>query len=228
MMPRDDENFSTLLPSELTPAPTPVQKPAAAKPKPPPPKSPEVTILSSDSVAEICSRISLNDRAKQAATMRSPLEFFDALVRLELFEDAIRVLAHTLPLRQAIGWACLSARQAHPSPAAAPIEAALAAVGEWVRNPSDEQRLTAGKAAEKAGLQTPAGRACVAVFLAGTGHDLPEPLRKRFKNMPAIGVTAALFAAAVWQGAEKKNDQFAWLLAEGRKIACGARPWESS
>jgi hypothetical protein len=233
MLPRDDEDFSTLHSSEFEPEPIPVLQrsppPNPPPPKPPPPKPPEVTILSMEPLAAICSRIQLSDRAQQAATTRAtPLEFFDSLVRIELFEDATRFLAHALPQCEAVGWAYFCARQVHSAPAAAPIEAALAAARAWVRNPENDERLAAGKAAEKAGLQTPAGRVAAAAFLSGPNYDLPIALRKVRKNTTAIGVSAAVLAAAVWNDAEKKTGRFVRFLAEGRRIACGARPLDDA
>ena len=43
-------------------------------------------------------------------------------------------------------------------------------------------------------------------------------------SLTAIAVTAAILSAVVWKEAEKKPERFARFLAEGRRIACGARP----
>ena len=232
MLPRDDEDFSTLQPSDHRAEPA--AGPAIRKAEPAPPRPPAaiaeppvLSILSVEPVAEICSRFKLSDRAKKILPSKSaPLQFLDVLVRSELFEDATRFLAQALPQREAVGWAYLCARHAHGSQLAAQAETALAAAADWLLDSSEASRLVAQKAALKAGLGTPAGRVCAAAFLSGLDHDLPAPLRKPSKNYTAVGVTATVLCSAVWGETAKNSERFGRFLTEGRLVAGGARPWE--
>lgn len=231
MVPRDEEDFSTLDASEpvAEPAPPPIaRKPApASTPSPVPP--PQRSILTNEPLAELCKRVRLSDRASQMVSLHStPLPLVDALVRQELYEDATRLLAHALPRREAVGWALRCAQQAHLGALSPEIDAALAAAGNWVRNPTEESRRAAHKAAEKAGLASPAGRACAAIFLAGPDADLPPELCKPGKSYAAVAVVATVLAAVATAGTAPKADRFARLLAEGRMVAGGARPWENA
>lgn len=228
MVPMDNEDFSTLHPSETPPPPVrPLPpKPAPVKLPPAPTKPVENSILSSEPLVA-GSRIKLSERAQQVPTPRTgPLEFLDTLIRLELFEDATRYLAHALPPFEAIGWAYLCACQVHPRSADSAAEDALAAAADWMTDPAESSRIAAMKAAEIAGLETPAGRTCAAVFLTGPDGDLPISIRKLPNNSAAIGVSAAVLCAAVWGDAAKRTDRFRRFLTQGRQVACGARLWE--
>lgn len=231
MCPKDDEDFSTLQPDDIPPptsASPPARQPTPVRPKVVPEEPKVVSILSSESTQEICSRIPLSDRARQSIDLyRVPIQCFDHLVRLELFEDATRLLAHALPRREAIGWALVCSRQAHGRQPTHSVEAALSSSADWLLNPGETRRLAAMKSAEAAGLETPAGRVCAAVFLSFPDFGLPMPHRMPSKNYAAIGVAAAVLCSATWGNAATKSEWFGRLLAYGRTVAVGARPWES-
>lgn len=252
----DDEDFSTLDPSvaprepEIRPSkpkpepprPTTPQQTAPPPMTPPPmvqppmvqppmaaPRTPPVaSILATSPLPEICRRFKLSEGARQAlAGQRDGLSFLDALVRRELFEDAVRFLAHALPRQAAVGWAYLCARQAHASQPAPQDDEALTAAVAWLASPGESARLAAHKASDKAKLATPAGRVCAAIFLSGPDHSLPDALRRPGDGSAAVGVVWAVLGCASWGDPGKKAERFRRILAEGQNVARNARPWES-
>ena len=121
----------------------------------------------------------------------TPRQYLDLLVERQLHADAVQFLAHALPKREAVWWACLCARPVlgpEPPPAAA---AALEAARAWVIDPRDEKRRATFPAAEAAEIGTPAGCAAAAAYFSG-GSLAPA-------NLPAVApaehLTAHLVAA---------------------------------
>ena len=136
-------------------------------------------------------------------------QYLDLLVERQLHADAVQFLAHALPKREAVWWACLCAAEVlgpEPPPAAA---AALEAARAWVIDPRDEKRRATFPAAEAAGLGTPAGCAAAAAYFSG-GSLAPA-------NLPVVAPAEHLTAHMVAQRAgARRRDQGA---GEGRREA---------
>jgi hypothetical protein len=67
----------------------------------------------SQSTQEICALFSLSEPAAGILDpAMTPSSFVERLCEAELHIDAIRFLAHALPEREAVWWACLAAREA--------------------------------------------------------------------------------------------------------------------
>ena len=72
-----------------------------------------------------------------------------------LYPASMAVLAHALPKREAVWWACTSVRRAGaPQPGSPDLEA-LAAAENWVRRPTEENRQAAKLAADKVDTDSP-------------------------------------------------------------------------
>src|SRR5436190_19964842 len=101
--------------------------------------------------AEICSHVLVEKPARKLLRHdQTALDYIDVLTEHGHFGDATRIVAHLLPPREAVWWACQCARQAaDPSP---PPEwsAALEAAEKWVTDLSEESRRAAQKAAQEA------------------------------------------------------------------------------
>src|SRR4051794_39301735 len=92
------------------------------------------------------------------ACVEACAEVSDAIARLEgagLAVEAIRVLAHALPKREAVWWACMCAGTTAPPDLAEPDRLARETAELWVRQQKEEIRRAAMKHAETAGFQTP-------------------------------------------------------------------------
>ena len=118
-----------------------------------PPAAKPANKLNKD-LARVLPHLQLDEHGR--ATLAGCQDSIDALGRLEkagLLIEATRLIAHALPAREAVWWACACSRHtagsgAHPAAEAQVREAAE----EWVRKQSDEERRTAMRRAETAGF----------------------------------------------------------------------------
>jgi len=104
----------------------------------------EWTNLTTDSALELAEQAELGAPAADlvAEGMR-PEPFVERLQEEGLLSDAIAVMARALPMREAIGWACLCDRSTTPEDDDPLHAALLGAVEQWVREPTDEHRSAA-------------------------------------------------------------------------------------
>src|SRR5207244_3948170 len=103
-------------------------------------------------VQEIAQHARLSDQA--SALLQERLTARDYLTLLDekgLYSDGIRFAAHWLPKRAAHWWGCLCLWRVYRSNVPAKEVAALHAVVNWVREPSDDQRRHAKAAGDIAG-----------------------------------------------------------------------------
>src|SRR5436309_3482884 len=121
--------------------------------------------------AEVCRRFALGEAGR--AVLRpelAPRPFVERLAEAGLFDDAFRFLAHALPRREAVWWACQCFRHGVaglPAPPPAPQLAAVQAAERWSAAPTEDHRRAAFAAAEAADFGNPAGCAALAAFLSG-------------------------------------------------------------
>src|ERR1700722_11525118 len=159
------------------------------------------------------------------APLRDCAEIGSVLDRLEaagLQPEAVRVLAHALPKREGVWWACMCAANTAPPDLPAPDRLARETAELWVRQQKDEQRRTAMEHAEAGGFQTPEAWAGVAAFWSG---DSLSPL-----GMPAVppppqavggAVTGAVALSAVRGEVKRQPERLKRFLESGRNIAAG-------
>lgn len=96
------------------------------------------------------------------------------LVNAGKFPEAIKFVAFSLPRREGVWWAWVTAKRAagaEPPPA---VKASLEATERWISQPTDANRRVAFELAEKAELATPAGCAGAAAFFAGDSVAPPN------------------------------------------------------
>jgi hypothetical protein len=169
------------------------------------------------------------ERAILSAEARVPLrgcvEVADAVTRLEaagFASEAIRVLAHALPKREGVWWACMCAIHTAPADLADPDRLARETAETWVRQQKDEQRRTAMKHAEAAGFQSPEAWAGVAAFWSGDSIS-PEGLPAVPAPPEAVGgaVAGAVALSAVRGDLRRQQARLKRFLESGRNIAAG-------
>ena len=183
--------------------------------------------VSAKTAAEVCERFDIGEEARTLLrTDLTPRQYVDLLAEKQNFAAAIRFLAHALPKREAVWWACSCVRAtAGPSlePAAT---AALQAAEKWVANPSEENRRAAMPAAQAAGLATAAGSAALAAFVSGgsLGPSNVPPIPVAENLTPQV-VGGAVLVAAVAKETEKAFERFRAFLSSGIEIADGAHRW---
>jgi len=189
----------------------------------------QVTLIkvSAKTASEICALYQLSKRARTLFREdQTPLLFIETLLGDGRCLDAITFLAHALPKREAIWWACLTVRHAQ-GPALPPKElAALKAAVEWVLEPDETKRRAAQAAGEAADFSTPAGCAALAVYGSGGSlgpANLPEA--PPAPTMTARAVSGSVTMASVQGDPRRMLDVQRELVQLGIAIAEGKITW---
>lgn len=149
-----------------------------------------------------------------------------AIVRLEAagkLIEACRVVAHALPKREAVWWACMCARGAPPDAARTPDDlAALTAAEAWVRRPEEANRRAAMGAAEGAKFRSTEAWAAVGAFWSG-GSMAPDgqPAVPPPEYLTGVAVSGAVVLAAVRAEVNTHAARLGRFLASARDIGLG-------
>jgi hypothetical protein len=171
--------------------------------------------------AEICKLFRLTTAAHALLDPAArPHEYLDLLITSGHLTDAIRFLAHALPKRDAVAWACLATRSSLPLAASAEAFAALEAAEAWVAEPSEDNRRVAMAKAEAAQFQSPASWAAVGAFWSG-GSMAPAgaPEVPPAASFTAAAVTGALILAAVHPQPDRAERRYRTYLKLGIALA---------
>lgn len=151
----------------------------------------------------------------------SPAEFIDLLCGAELWVDAIRFLAHALPRREAVWWACTAARSGLDVNAAGQRQAVETAEA-WVYHPDEERRRAAMNAAPAAGNDNPAHWAAMAAAWSGGSLAPPEaPVVPPGETLTAQAVGGAVLLAAVKPEPERAPERYRNAVVQAIDIARG-------
>jgi hypothetical protein len=149
----------------------------------------------------------------------SAIEFARVLADANQFGDAIRVVAHLLPPREAVWWACQCARQ-NPAPDPEPEqEIALAAAEKWVTEMSEESRYAAKPVAEAAGFGTAAG--CVAMAAFTSGGSMGPPDQQEIPPDPSLTpqlVTGSITVSSLLPNPTGAPERFRSFLSQGIEL----------
>jgi hypothetical protein len=176
----------------------------------------------SQSTQEICALFPLSEAAAVVLDPAlTPASFVERLCEAELHIDAIRFLAHALPPREAVWWACLATRDALEDNDE-PQQAALEAAEAWVYHPDEDHRRTAVTAASTAGNDAPARWAAQAAAWSGGSLAPPEaPVVPPGPTLTAQAVSGAVLLAAVKSTPELAPERHRNAIAQAIDIARG-------
>ena len=158
----------------------------------------------------------------------SPDKIIDGWVEKSHAPSAIRLIAHALPIREAVWWAWLCARAAAGAKPPASVIASLEATKTWIAEPTDPHRRAALDAAEVAGIGTPAGCAGLAAFLCGDTlgpAEAPPAPPGEYAAAKAIGGSINL--AAVADVRTDVGARYAEFVRQGLELAERTKLWES-
>ena len=130
-------------------------------------------------------------------------------------------MAHTLPQREAVWWACMCVSHTAPADLPAADRAAREAAEDWVRQQTDKSRRLAWERAQAGGCQSPEAWAAVAAFWSG-GSMSPEGQ----PDVPPARICAAGGGrgGGARRGARRpvrRDDRLRRFLESGRNIAAG-------
>ena len=182
-----------------------------------------LTKLAGAEIATVVSRATLSPDAQ--SPLRGCAEVGEAIVRLEaagFAAEAVRVLAHALPKREAVWWACMCAANTAPPDLGEADRLARETAETWVRQQKEEQRRAAMKHAEASGFQTPEAWSGVAAFWSGDSMS-PEGQPAVPPPPQAVGgaVAGAVALAAVRGDVTRQPERLKRFLESGRNIAAG-------
>ena len=155
----------------------------------------------------------------------SPLACIQALVEHKCFNDAVKLIAHALPKREAVWWACLAAQHAAGE---APLEgdnaAAVKAAEKWVKDPSEENRQAAKKLGDKTGHKSAASWAATAAYWsAGSMAAEGDPAVPPPPFLYAHAVAGSVSLAAALPDPDRADEKFSHYIKQGLDLAAGGR-----
>lgn len=136
--------------------------------------------------------------------------------------EAARLMAHALPKREAVWWACMCASHTAPADLPAPDQKARQMAEDWVRQQSDKVRREAMAQAESGGFGTPEAWAAVGAFWSGDSMS-PEgqPAVPPAPHLAGTAVAGSIALAAVRGEVARRAARLKRFLESGRNIAQG-------
>jgi hypothetical protein len=160
--------------------------------------------------------------ATALAELRDAATALEAMLAVGRMPEAVRLIAHALPKREAVWWACMCAR-AVPALESNSLDAeALTAAELWVRRPGDEARRACMEVAQKGGFRSAESWAAVGAFWSGGNMSAPGlPEVQPAEHLTGVAVVGAIMMAAMRHHPERAMSRFARFVASARDIAAG-------
>jgi hypothetical protein len=140
-----------------------------------------------------------------------------------LHNDALRLVAHALPKREAVWWACKCAASVPDAKLPAADLQALQAAEAWVRNAGDEAlRRAVGEAAHKTAFRSPEAWAAMGAFWSG-GSMAPagQPVVPPAEHLCGVAISGSVVLATVRGDPKRAADRRLRFLASAKDIAAG-------
>lgn len=173
---------------------------------------------------EIAQRFDLMSESQPLLTdTHTPGEFLRILIDHGHNPDAVTFLAHAMPAREAVWWACLCTRY-HLADSDAQYQQTHAAAEAWVRKPTEENRREAETCAETSHYSTPASWVAAAAFWSnGSIAPASEPVMEPPSYLYAHAVASAIImSTGHGMPAEKEvEERYRNYLKHGIAIANG-------
>ncbi|MBP0464502.1 hypothetical protein J5Y09_11350 [Roseomonas sp. PWR1] len=174
-------------------------------------------------LAPLVPRLELDaDGQKLLAGVADAATAIDKLLAADRAQDAVRLIAHALPKREAVWWACMCARSV-PDAALPPEDrVAIDAAEGWVRKPDEAARRACQASADKTKFASPEAWAAMGAFWSG-GSMSPEgqPVVPPAETLTGTAVTGAVILASVRHEPPKQKDRLPRFIASARDIAVG-------
>lgn len=179
--------------------------------------------LSSTQLPTLLPRLSL--AAEPNAALQNAQLVSEALDRLEaggFLLEATRLMAHALPKREAVWWACMCAAHTAPPDLSENDRKARETAEHWVRQQTDQVRRAGMQLAEAGGFTTPEAWTAVAAFWSGDSMA-PEgqPAVPPGPHLTGMAVAGCVALAAVRGDPTKQQARLKQFLESGRNIAAG-------
>ena len=156
----------------------------------------------------------------------SPAVYLANLLQCNAVRDARHFLAHALPRRRALWWACLCTRDAREFIAERPLEEVLKIATQFVLAPSEELRRAAQRTMNGLPINSVSAHLASAVFMS-TGslsppHEVPVPV-----TPCVLGrlVSVVIYAAATKKNIINYKHHMLEYIHLGQQIAAGEHLW---
>ena len=151
-----------------------------------------------------------------------PATFLNLLIERKQYADAVRVLAHLLPEREAVWWACLCTWHAVGPRLTAREHTALGAAVYWVHDPSTANQKRAAAGAEPAERRNAAARVARAASEAVYPPGSNAAAARRAAGSVATSVRWAVFRSPP----DERERLYRQYLRLGNEIAAGGMRWD--
>jgi len=174
---------------------------------------------------DICQYFNLSDESKKLLTENmEPTDFIKQFMEKQFYLDVIKFIAHALPKRESVWWACLAAKYQFESIKEDKEDYLLAmdAAELWVRKPTEQNRRSAEELSIKTEYKHAASWAAMAAFWSTGSVTKPgDPEVPPQPYLFAHAVAGAVSLAGALTNPEKPEDGFKQLIAQGLDLAYG-------
>lgn len=160
--------------------------------------------------------------SSRLSLQQSAADALNSLIDAGSLEDALKLIAHALPKRESVWWACICSRSVLGSGPSGDELHAINAAEAWVYEPTDDNARAAYAWAEKLGFKTPGGWAAVAAFWSsGTLSPPDQPVVPPADYLTGVAVAGAVMLAAVVDPVSEIAARHQSFIAYGKEIASG-------
>jgi hypothetical protein len=180
--------------------------------------------ISVPTAAVICQQLPAMDEATRGLLTDNPTpqQFLQQLAQAKNYRLLIQFLAQALPKREAVWWACICCHAIISSDTKEPVQFALQAAKDWVREPNEAQRRLAETAVQHAGYDHPACWAALAAFWShGSLTPVDQPMVAPPDKLCGQAVAGAISLAAVLNEPQQADARYQQFIRQGINIAQG-------
>jgi hypothetical protein len=145
--------------------------------------------------------------------------YLDSLEKGGLFQDALRFLAHKLPIDAGVKWAAACARELRAPEGKDQKDEPLEASEQWIKAPVDPTRWAAKEAADKAKTPGPSNLVAMAVYLSGGSMSPPgSPETPPPQYAAQKMIAGSVLVAVVSHEPQKATERYKRALAMGKAL----------
>jgi hypothetical protein len=151
-----------------------------------------------------------------------PEAFIRKLSEAKKWRDAVKVMAHILPRREAVWWACICARQMEDLTSDKMEILALEAAEKWVFKPTDKKRLNAFQLAQKSDSPSAGTMSAMAAVHSERTLQVAKGQKLELDSDAFPHIVAAIAMMSTSAAEESRVErQYRQILKSGEHIACG-------
>ena len=158
---------------------------------------------------DVCIRIPQLESESQAlcVTFQEPRDFFYALLNRRAFRDAVTFLAHAVPHMHSVWWACRGLSKMCGAKLGESPKDVIDLAERWLNDSNPAYLAAAFAAAEKVGLDQPAG--CLGIALWSESERAPEEMPgfpPKGNRLPGMVAKALLLSVVTDENGEMIKD----------------------